>query len=206
MLSSLNLAALQQANQRRRRASTARSPPISRSSSPPGDKEPRDAPKTEPTQEGVAVGKTVAENARDFKGGDENVLDGTDENRPEIGEDRASDAPTIAEDSSAPPAITSSAPRTAENSSCIEGSGLGGGTSPCEGVVDGGGGGADGGNGDGGSSAALLARNGGATFVLVAKEHLVGTWLAVFVRASMLQEVSDIRAGMICPPSLVHAH
>lgn len=35
----------------------------------------------------------------------------------------------------------------------------------------------------------------GPTFVLVAKEHLVGTWLAVFVRASMLSDVSDIRTG-----------
>lgn len=34
-----------------------------------------------------------------------------------------------------------------------------------------------------------------ATFVLVAKEHLVGTWLAVFVRASMLTQVSDVRSG-----------
>lgn len=33
------------------------------------------------------------------------------------------------------------------------------------------------------------------TFVLVAKEHLVGTWLAVFVRASMLPQVSDVRSG-----------
>lgn len=35
----------------------------------------------------------------------------------------------------------------------------------------------------------------GTTFVLVAKEHLVGTWLAVFVRASMLKQVSDVRSG-----------
>ena len=34
-----------------------------------------------------------------------------------------------------------------------------------------------------------------AAFVLVAKEHLVGTWLAVFVRASMLTQVSDVRSG-----------
>ena len=34
-----------------------------------------------------------------------------------------------------------------------------------------------------------------ATFVMVAKEHLVGTWLAVFVRASMLKQVSDVRSG-----------
>lgn len=32
-------------------------------------------------------------------------------------------------------------------------------------------------------------------FVPVAKEHLVGTWLAVFVRASMLEHVSDVRSG-----------
>lgn len=37
--------------------------------------------------------------------------------------------------------------------------------------------------------------NDGTTFVLVAKEHLVGTWLAVFVRASMLNQVSDVRSG-----------
>lgn len=37
-----------------------------------------------------------------------------------------------------------------------------------------------------------------AAFVLVAKEHLVGTWLAVFVRASMLEQISDIRTGDIC--------
>ncbi|CAM9117041.1 unnamed protein product, partial [Laminaria digitata] len=36
-----------------------------------------------------------------------------------------------------------------------------------------------------------------ATFVLVAKEHLVGTWLAVFVRASMLTQVSDVRSGIV---------
>lgn len=33
------------------------------------------------------------------------------------------------------------------------------------------------------------------TFVLVTKEHLVGTWLAVFVRASMFPHVSDVRSG-----------
>lgn len=33
------------------------------------------------------------------------------------------------------------------------------------------------------------------TFVLVAKEHLVGTWLAVFVRASMVSRISDVRSG-----------
>lgn len=38
---------------------------------------------------------------------------------------------------------------------------------------------------------------GGSTdsFVLVAKEHLVGIWLAVFVRSSLVAEVSDIRTG-----------
>lgn len=41
---------------------------------------------------------------------------------------------------------------------------------------------------------------GRSTFVLVAKEHLVGTWLAVFIRTSMLSQVSDIRTGecMLC--------
>ncbi|CBJ29438.1 conserved unknown protein [Ectocarpus siliculosus] len=37
----------------------------------------------------------------------------------------------------------------------------------------------------------------GTTFVLVAKEHLVGTWLAVFVRASMLKQVSDVRSATV---------
>ncbi|CAM9247240.1 unnamed protein product, partial [Scytosiphon promiscuus] len=36
-----------------------------------------------------------------------------------------------------------------------------------------------------------------ATFVPVAKEHLVGTWLAVFVRASMLEHVTDVRSGTV---------
>ncbi|CAM9717188.1 unnamed protein product [Ectocarpus sp. 4 AP-2014] len=37
----------------------------------------------------------------------------------------------------------------------------------------------------------------GTTFVLVAKEHLVGTWLAVFVRTSMLKQVSDVRSATV---------
>lgn len=32
-------------------------------------------------------------------------------------------------------------------------------------------------------------------FVLVAKEHLVGTWLAVFVRSNLFPRVSDVRTG-----------
>lgn len=38
-------------------------------------------------------------------------------------------------------------------------------------------------------------QGGRAAFVLVAKEHLVGTWVAVFVRASLLPMVSDVRCG-----------
>ncbi|CAM9157086.1 unnamed protein product, partial [Sphacelaria rigidula] len=35
------------------------------------------------------------------------------------------------------------------------------------------------------------------SFVLVAKEHLVGTWLAVFVRTAMLPSVADVRTGTV---------
>lgn len=168
MLSSLNLAALQQAN-KRRRAIIARSPSVSRSPSPPGD------------GEQVTVGKAPAENPRDFANG---ALGGTGGNRQGIGEE-----PVAATNFSAPASTTASASYTGEGSSRVEESNLGGGTATSGECVGGGG-------GDGGGCAALLARNGGATFVLVAKEHLVGTWLAVFVRASMLHDVSDIRTGM----------
>lgn len=48
-----------------------------------------------------------------------------------------------------------------------------------------------------GSNLAVRARSSDdcTSFVLVAKEHLVGTWLAVFVRASVLEHVSDVRSG-----------
>lgn len=40
-----------------------------------------------------------------------------------------------------------------------------------------------------------LGDGGGGAFVLVAKEHLVGIWLAIFVRATLLADISDVRTG-----------
>lgn len=194
MVSSLNLAALQQAN-KRRRASVALSSPFSRSPSAPGGKGPGEAQKTipVPSETGVAVGKTPAERSGSFKGGDDNVnvVGGVESNGQDVDEERTSAAPTATAASPASLTITSSESHAAEDSNRgNEEASLAGGGAATHGE-----GGSDDVD-DGGSCAALLASNGGATFVLVAKEHLVGTWLAVFVRASMLQEVSDVRTGM----------
>lgn len=196
VLSSLNLAALQQAN-KRRRASVARSPPLPCPPSPSGGNEPREARKTVQTlleETEMAAGKTPAEASRPVVGGDNiAVLGGTDKRSQESGgEGRPSASPTTGEASSVPPAAISPPSCGAEGSGRdgAEESGLGD-----DGAASYGDGGGGDSYGDRGTCAANLARNGGATFVLVAKEHLVGTWLAVFVRASMLQEVSDVRTG-----------
>lgn len=44
------------------------------------------------------------------------------------------------------------------------------------------------------------------SFVLVAKEHLVGTWLAVFVRTAMLPSVADVRTGELVQFRFVLLH
>eukprot|EP00903_Cladosiphon_okamuranus_P016392 g15117.t1 len=197
VVSSLNLAALQQAN-KRRRASVAVSPPSSRCPSPPGGKGRRDAHSTvSVTSEArVAVGKTRAKTSPSFESGDGdaevNVAGGAENTGQQADEQRASAAPTTTAGSPAPRTTTSTDSPAAEDSNHGgEESSLAGGGATTD--AEGGKGGAD----DGGSCAALLASNGGDTFVLVAKEHLVGTWLAVFVRKSVLQEVSDVRTGTV---------
>lgn len=168
----------------------ARSPPLSLSPSPSGDNQPGDVRKTAPTASGtgVAAVETAAESSPESVSRDDNnVLGGTAGDARETGDEPLPVLPSTegVEDSSAPPDAASLASFLAESSSRdVDEPSLGGGAA--SGGVD---------FGDGGSRAANLALNGGATFVLVAKEHLVGTWLAVFVRASMLQEVSDVRTG-----------
>lgn len=46
-----------------------------------------------------------------------------------------------------------------------------------------------------GLGAAAGAKRGDDAFVVVAKEHLVGIWLAVLVRSCLLPQVSDVRTG-----------
>lgn len=54
---------------------------------------------------------------------------------------------------------------------------------------------AGGGAACGGGSSRGVGPRGQQSFVLVAKEHLVGTWLAVFVKEALLPGVSDVRTG-----------
>lgn len=144
----------------------------------------------------TAADKTPTKNDRESVIGDDGAPDGTDGDTQKFGEERVPVDPTaVAKDSSAPLTTIAIAPPTAKDPRRV---GVGVPSNPLGGGAASrgdGGGGVAGGGGGGSGAATLLASDGGATFVLVAKEHLVGTWLAVFVRASMLQEVSDIRTG-----------
>lgn len=134
-----------------------------------------------------------AEIPRDVLSDDDGVLSGKDGRSQDVGENLVSTAATTATDSAVAPPTVGALPCTRDGANRSEELSLAGAAPTAE--ED------EAGCGDGGSSAALLARNGGATFVLVAREHLVGTWLAVFVRASLLQEVSDVRTGAEIRPS-----
>eukprot|EP00752_Nemacystus_decipiens_P002667 g2495.t1 len=193
VLSSLNLAALQQGNKRRRASVARSSPPLSRSSSPPGGKKPGDSRKAAPTPlEMVAADavETPEEKTLGLVSCEDFAVGGKEEEGKEEGS--SAGAPATANGSAARTSAAVLGPDAAESCS-VEGQGFEASAAAIRGngVVRGDS------FGDGGSSAALLARNGGATFVLVAKEHLVGTWLAVFVRASMLKQVSDVRTGTV---------
>lgn len=196
VLSSLNLAALQQVN-KRRRASAAPPPPLLSPHLPPspGGAGEGEGFSSEPTTPlGVAMAEAAAEIFQDFLRGGERALnakvnttetDGNGGEETDKGEQASVVDPPVF---NAPPGTTAAVnpvrtetPRPFENPTQGESASRGG-------EEAGGGGGND-------SAGAVPATNDGSGFVLVAKEHLVGTWLAVFVRASMLAHVTDVRSG-----------
>lgn len=183
MLSSLNLAALQQANKRRRRETLSWALQADGAGHEPGDGLPTTTVTTaqsfpdflsdEDIVEVASIGSVV-----------ESESDSSEEEDDENDALITSDISAVAAAAAKIPSLRSRpvrSPRSTPGGAAhLEGRsvarGAGGTRGSCDTVV-------------GGSSDEW------SPFVPVAKEHLVGTWLAVFVRASMLKYVSDVRSG-----------
>ncbi|CAM9572248.1 unnamed protein product, partial [Ectocarpus fasciculatus] len=179
VLSSLNLAALQQANKRRRRASEAPLAPRSPTTAGAQERDASDAAKK------TAPPDTTTQLPPDFlSDDDDDVLEvASFASLEEIDNGMQQDvgvevgltlppaaAAATADDTTNSPSTTERPRNHRDEPKSYGPTSLGD----------------DGGVGDDGK-----------TFVLVAKEHLVGTWLAVFVRASMLKQVSDVRSATV---------